>query len=111
MVCQHGVVAGDEIVATTAMIKEPLSWSAHVPDVRLLVLLESRGQGIGRALVEGSIERAIAGGATTKLTARMAADQRGAITLFEESGSAERRCCASRFATSRANYKTLRCFR
>ena len=83
----HSLVAlvDDEIVATTAVIKDPLSWSAHVADVRLLVLPESRGKGVGRALLEASIEHAIAQGAT-KLTARMTPDQRGAITLFEESG-------------------------
>ena len=83
----HSLVAvdGDEIVATTAVIKDPLSWSAHVADVRLLVLPESRGKGVGRALLDASIDYAIAEGAT-KLTARMTPDQRGAITLFEESG-------------------------
>ena len=83
----HSLVAitDGEIVATTAVIKDPLSWSAHVADVRLLVLPQSRGKGVGRALLEASIEHAIAGGAT-KLTARMTPDQRGAITLFEESG-------------------------
>ena len=67
------------------MIKDPLSWSAHVADVRLLVLPDARGKGVGRALLEASIDHAIAQGAT-KLTARMTPDQRGAITLFEESG-------------------------
>ena len=83
----HSLVAvsGNEIVATTAVIKDPLSWSAHVADVRLLVLPELRGKGVGRALLEASIEQAIAQGAT-KLTARMTPDQRGAIALFEESG-------------------------
>ena len=78
-------IADGEIVATTAVIRDPLSWSAHVADVRLLVLPESRGKGVGRALLEASIEHAITQGAT-KLTARMTPDQRGAITLFEESG-------------------------
>ena len=78
-------IADGEIVATTAVIRDALSWSAHVADVRLLVLPESRGQGVGRALLEASIEHAIAQGAT-KLTAQMTPDQVGAITLFEESG-------------------------
>ena len=83
----HSLVAivRGEIVATTAVIRDPLSWSAHVVDVRLLVLPQLRGKGVGRALLAASIEHAIAGGAT-KLTARMTPDQRGAITLFEESG-------------------------
>ena len=78
-------IADGEIVATTAVIRDPLSWSAHVADVRLLVLPESRGKGVGRTLLEASIEHAIARGAT-KLTARMTPDQLGAITLFEEGG-------------------------
>ena len=78
-------IADGEVVATTAVIRDALSWSAHVADVRLLVLPESRGQGVGRALLEASIEHAIAQGAT-KLTAQMTPDQVGAITLFEESG-------------------------
>lgn len=78
-------VAGGEIVATTAVVREPLSWSAHVAEVRLLVLADWRGKGVGRALLEASIEQAIAEGAA-KLTARMTPDQRGAITLFEETG-------------------------
>lgn len=78
-------IADAQIVATTAVIKDPLSWSAHVADVRLLVLPEARGKGVGRALLEASIKHAIAEGAT-KLTARMTPDQRGAITLFEETG-------------------------
>jgi len=44
-----------------------------------------RGKGLGRALLEASIRLAVEGGAT-KLLARMTPDQRGAITLFEESG-------------------------
>ncbi len=78
-------VADGEIVATTAVVREPLSWSAHVAEVRLLVLADWRGKGVGRALLQTSIDRAIANGAA-KLTARMTPDQRGAITLFEETG-------------------------
>lgn len=78
-------VADGEIVATTAVVREPLSWSEHVAEVRLLVLPDWRGKGVGRALLEASIEHAVAEGAA-KLTARMTPDQRGAITLFEETG-------------------------
>ena len=44
-----------------------------------------RGKGLGRALLEASITLAREAG-STKLMARMTPDQRGAITLFEESG-------------------------
>lgn len=73
------------VIATTANIRDPLSWSKHVCEIRLLVLPEARGRGIGRALLERAVRRAVADGAT-KLVARMTPDQVGAITLFEESG-------------------------
>lgn len=73
------------VVATTAIVKDPLGWSPHVAELRLLVSPEMRGAGLGRALLEASIRLALEGGAT-KLVARMTPDQRGAITLFEEAG-------------------------
>jgi L-amino acid N-acyltransferase YncA len=83
----HSLVAtvDGEVVATTAIVRDPLSWSAHVAELRMMVLPDWRGRGTGRTLLQASIERAVADGAT-KLTARMTSDQRGAITLFEEAG-------------------------
>lgn len=78
-------VKDERILATTANIRDPLGWSRHVCEIRLLVQPDARGRGIGRALLERSIDRAVADGAT-KLVARMTPDQTGAITLFEESG-------------------------
>ena len=76
---------GADIVATTASIRDPLGWSPHVCEIRLLVLPVLRGKGLGRVLLERCVSEAIAAGAT-KLVARMTPDQTGAITLFEESG-------------------------
>lgn len=76
---------GDAIVGTSALVRDPLGWSAHVGEVRLLVAPALRGQGVGRRLLEESINVAI-GHDLKKLTARMTPDQRGAIALFEESG-------------------------
>jgi RimJ/RimL family protein N-acetyltransferase len=76
---------GDAVVGTTAIVRDPHSWSAHVADIRLLIAASMRGKGLGRALLERAIRRAVELGAT-KLTARMTPDQRGAITLFEEAG-------------------------
>ncbi|MGH6786418.1 MAG: GNAT family N-acetyltransferase [Novosphingobium sp.] len=76
---------GSEIVATTANLRDSLSWSPHVCEIRLLVSERWRGRGLGRALLGRSIAAAIVAGAT-KLSARMTPDQSGAITLFEESG-------------------------
>ena len=77
--------ADDAIVATTAIVRDPLSWSQHVAEVRLLVATSMRGKGLGRALLDASISLAREAG-STKLMARMTPDQRGAITLFEEAG-------------------------
>lgn len=73
------------IVATTAIVRDPLSWSPHVAEIRLLVAPAARGHGLGRILLSESITLAAERGAT-KLVARMTPDQRGAIALFEESG-------------------------
>lgn len=77
--------ASDVVVATTAIVRDPLGWSPHVAEVRLLVSPDMRGKGLGRALLEASIGLAREAGAT-KLMARMTPDQRGAITVFEEAG-------------------------
>lgn len=78
-------IDGAKVVATTAIVRDPLGWSPHVAELRLLVAPEMRGHGIGRLLLDGSIALATERGAT-KLIARMTPDQRGAIALFEESG-------------------------
>jgi len=76
---------GGRIVATTASIRDPLSWSRHVCELRLLVLPAARGIGLGRALLDRCVASAVEAGAA-KLVARMTSDQAGAITLFEETG-------------------------
>ncbi len=78
-------VDGDAIVATSALVHDPLGWSAHVAEIRILVAPDYRGLGLGRRLLDAAIAAASARGAT-KLVARMTPDQRGAITLFEETG-------------------------
>jgi GNAT superfamily N-acetyltransferase len=77
--------ANDAIVGTTAVVRDPLGWSPHVAELRLLVSPAMRGKGLGRALLGATVELAREAGAT-KLMARMTPDQRGAITLFEEAG-------------------------
>lgn len=77
--------AAGRIVATTAVLRDPLGWSPHVAEIRLLVAPEWRGKGLGRGLLEACMTSAAADGAT-KLVAHMTPDQRGAITLFEEAG-------------------------
>ena len=81
------LIAEDDgvIVATAALVHDPLGWSAHVGEVRLLVAPGRRGSGLGSDLLQGVFmiarERGLA-----KLTARMTVDQTGSIALFEGVG-------------------------
>ena len=50
---------GATIVGCAAVVRDPLGWSAHVGEVRLLVSAERRGAGLGRDLLEAAF--AIAG--------------------------------------------------
>ena len=74
-----------EIVATAALVRDPLSWSAHVGEVRLLVAPGRRGSGLGGDLLQGIFMIAQQRG-LAKLTARMTVDQTGSIALFEGVG-------------------------
>jgi len=73
------------IIGTAALVRDPLGWSAHVGEVRLLVAAGRRGAGLGRDLLQGlfavAIERGLA-----KLTAAMTPDQGGSVALFESLG-------------------------
>lgn len=76
---------GDQVVGTTAIVRDLLGWSAHVAELRILVSEEMRGKGLGRILLQHCYADAVDSGAE-KLMARMTPDQRGAIALFEEMG-------------------------
>lgn len=74
-----------EILATAALVRDPLGWSPHVGEIRLLVHPERRGEGLGRALLQ-EIFRIALTRECKKLVAQMTPDQTGAIALFEEMG-------------------------
>lgn len=76
---------GTEVVGTTAVVRDALSWSPHVGDIRVLVAPELRGQGLGHLLAQESMAIALALG-LEKLTVRMTVDQHAAIALFETLG-------------------------
>jgi L-amino acid N-acyltransferase YncA len=78
-------VDGDEVVATSGVLRDRMSWSAHVFEIRLIVTPRMRSKGLGRVMLQKCVELAIDAGAK-KLVARMTPDQAGAITLFEEAG-------------------------
>ncbi|KQT32216.1 acetyltransferase [Sphingomonas sp. Leaf412] len=73
------------IVGTAALVRDPLGWSAHVGEVRLLVSREHRGTGLGRDLLQAAM--AVAGErGLAKLTAAMTSDQIASVELFETLG-------------------------
>lgn len=73
------------IVGTAALVRDPLGWSRHVGEVRLLVAADRRGAGLGRDLLQAVFAAARAH-ALAKLTAAMTPDQAGAVALFESLG-------------------------
>lgn len=81
------LIAEDDgvIVGTAALVQDPLGWSAHVGEIRLLVSAQRRGSGVGRDLLEAMLQVASERG-LAKLTAAMTPDQAGAIALFESLG-------------------------
>lgn len=76
---------GGVVVGTAALVRDPLGWSPHVGEVRLLVDPERRGAGLGRDLLEAVFAVAVAH-RLAKLTAAMTPDQVGAVALFESVG-------------------------
>ncbi|MFN2098637.1 N-acetyltransferase family protein [Altererythrobacter sp. MF3-039] len=73
------------VVGCIALYTDPLSWSPHVGELRVLVADEVRKHGLGRWLVEQGFRIALDKG-LSKLTAQMTIDQKAAITVFEELG-------------------------
>ncbi len=72
-------------VGTAALVRDPLGWSAHVGEIRLLVSPDKRGAGVGRDLLEAIYSVATERG-VEKLTAQMTPDQIGSVMLFESLG-------------------------
>jgi L-amino acid N-acyltransferase YncA len=83
----NGLVAEEDgtLVGTAALVCDPLGWSAHVGEVRLLVTPTRRGAGVGRDLLEGIYVIARERG-LSKLIANMTPDQIGSVMLFESLG-------------------------
>lgn len=73
------------IVGSAAILIDPLSWSQHVAEFRLVVSAEVRGHGVGKALMQETLKLAVSIG-VDKLMAYMTVDQRAAIAVFEEIG-------------------------
>ena len=76
---------GEEILGCVALVRDPLSWSPHVGELRVLVSPHSREQGLGRLLIQEGFRKALRL-ELKKLVANMTVDQKGAIAIFEELG-------------------------
>lgn len=76
---------GDEVVGCATLVRDPLSWSAHVAEIRAVVAQTMRGRGLGTSLVREVFRLALVGGAE-KIFAQMTTDQQGAIAVFEGLG-------------------------
>src|ERR1700745_381429 len=73
------------VVGCGTLVRDPHSWSPHVGEIRMVVSLDVRGQGVGRALSQETFAIALAAG-LEKLAVEMTVDQQAAIALFESLG-------------------------
>ncbi len=73
------------VIGCATIAREPLSWSPHVAELRVVVATTARGIGLGRLLSADAGELAVASG-VEKLIAKLTPDQIGAVTVFETMG-------------------------
>src|SRR6201992_2089328 len=78
-------VKDGSVVGCGTVVRDPHSWSPHVGEIRMVVSLDVRGQGVGRALSQETFAIALGAG-LEKLSVQMTVDQRAAIALFEGLG-------------------------
>ncbi|WP_375784213.1 GNAT family N-acetyltransferase [Bradyrhizobium sp. Pha-3] len=74
-----------KVVGCGTLVRDPHSWSPHVGEIRMVVSLDVRGQGVGRALSQETFAIALSAG-LEKFSVQMTVDQRAAIALFESLG-------------------------
>lgn len=73
------------VVGCATLVRDELSWSRHVGELRVVVAPDLRGQGLGQQLTQECFALAIEFG-LEKLVAQMTVDQRGAIAVFQAMG-------------------------
>jgi RimJ/RimL family protein N-acetyltransferase len=78
-------VRDGRVIGCATIARQPLSWSPHVAELRVVVLPEARGSGLGRTLGESAFALAVPLG-IEKFVAQMTADQAAAIAVFETMG-------------------------
>jgi N-acetylglutamate synthase-like GNAT family acetyltransferase len=78
-------LSGGRVCGCAALVRDALSWSPHVGEIRVVVAPDMRGAGLGRRLAQDAFAQAITD-RLEKLTVRLVPDQSAAIALFEEMG-------------------------
>src|ERR1700719_498626 len=78
-------VKSGRVVGCGTLVRDPLSWSPHVGEIRNVVASDVRGQGVGRVLSQEIFALALDAG-LEKLVVQMTVDQTGAIAIFEGLG-------------------------
>src|ERR1017187_7254693 len=78
-------VKAGRVVGCGTLVRDPMSWSPHVGEIRNVVSSDVRGQGVGRALSQETFALALSAG-LEKLLVQMTVDQTGAIAIFEGLG-------------------------
>ena len=78
-------VVDGKVVGCGTLVRDPHSWSPHVGEIRMVVSLDVRGKGVGRALSQETFALALGAG-LEKLSVQMTVDQQAAIALFESLG-------------------------
>jgi RimJ/RimL family protein N-acetyltransferase len=73
------------VVGCGTIVRDPLSWSPHVGEIRMVISTDVRGLGVGRALSNETFALALSIG-VQKLVVQMTVDQTGAIAIFEGLG-------------------------
>ena len=79
-------VKAGRVVGCGTLVRDPLSWSPHVGEIRNVVSSDVRGQGVGRALSQETFALALGAPGLEKLVVQMTVDQTGAIAIFEGLG-------------------------
>lgn len=74
-----------QIAGYATVHREPLRWSSHVAELRVMVGESLRGKGLGRILTQEAFAIALGMG-IEKMIAQMTLDQKGAIATFETLG-------------------------
>lgn len=76
---------GDQLIGDASLHHDPLTWTRHRGEVRLVIGSEGRGHGVGRMLAEelNAIARLLG---LQMLTAQVPFDQQTAMTVFRQLG-------------------------